>query len=178
MRRLVEENGVYQTVWNMLYHRSVIDGILFEKGKCNEDDFWTYQVLDRITALAMVDAPMYEYLQRGSSIMGVGYNPRRLDGLHARYLRMQFLQKYPDLAAMACQQFAFESMWHLQQVLRLPDKSTRDQCTDKIMQLLRSTPKVPRGKLSGKFVNRLRYRLFLLAPVLTSRALNLLGIGN
>ncbi len=177
MRHLVEENGVYQTVWNMLYHRSVIDGILFEKGKCNEDDFWTYQVFDRITALALVDKPMYEYLQRGSSIMGVGYSPKRLDGLQARHLRMKFLQKYPGLAAKTRQQFAFESMWHLQNALRLPDKATRDQCTAKILALLQATPKVSGREFSGKLTHRIRYRMFVTAPLLTAKLQNLLGIG-
>ena len=46
LRRLVMEDGVYQTVWNKLYRRQVIAGILFEKGKYNEDDFWPYQIFD------------------------------------------------------------------------------------------------------------------------------------
>jgi glycosyltransferase involved in cell wall biosynthesis len=177
LRRLILEDGVYQTVWNKLYRREVMDGILFEKGKCNEDDFWTYQVFDRITALALVDKPLYEYLQRGSSIMGVGYSPKRLDGLQARHLRMKFLQKYPDLAAKTRQQFAFESMWHLQNALRLPDKATRTQCTAKILALLQETPKVSGREFSGSLFKRIRHRLFVTAPLLTAKLHNLLGIG-
>ena len=76
--RLVKEDRVYQTVWNKLYRRSVIDKILFEKGKYNEDDYFTYQVFDRSEKVAILAKPMYNYLQRSGSIMGVGYNPRRL----------------------------------------------------------------------------------------------------
>ena len=177
LRRLVLEDGVYQTVWNMLYRRHVIDGILFEKGKCNEDDFWTYQIFDRITALALVDQPLYYYLQRTGSIMGAGYSPKRLDGLEARHLRMTFLQKYPELAPLARQRLAGECLWHLQNVLRLPDKADRCQCRAKVLTLLRNTPGVSRQEFIGGMGQWLRYRLLRTAPVTTARLQNLLGLG-
>ena len=54
LRALVKEDGIYQTVWNKLYKRDVLEGILFEKGKYNEDDFWTYQVVDRAEKLVAI----------------------------------------------------------------------------------------------------------------------------
>jgi hypothetical protein len=93
LRRLVLEDGIYQTVWNKLYRREVIEDIPFAVGKYHEDEFWTYQVFDKIEKLAIVHDSLYNYLQRDSSIIGVGYNIRRLDGLEARFLRMKHLQK-------------------------------------------------------------------------------------
>ena len=49
----------FVSVWNKLYRREMIDGIPFEKGKYHEDDFWTYQVFDRIEKLALVEKPSF-----------------------------------------------------------------------------------------------------------------------
>lgn len=177
LRRLILEDGVYQTVWNKLYRRAVIDGILFEKGKYNEDDFWTYLVFDRIEKLALVDKPMLNYLQRGGSIMGVGYNPRRLDGLEARVRRMEYLQKYEELGILTCQQIALDYLWHLQCVLRHLKGDERKKATKTILSMKKRTPKVPNKKLTLNAKYRLWYGLFAIAPVLTAKLRNLLKIG-
>ena len=114
LRRLVLEDGVYQTVWNKLYRCEIVNGIDFVVGKCNEDDFWTYKVFDKGKSLATVEAPLYHYLQRSTSIIGVGYNLRWLDGLEARFQRMEYLQKYDELAKLTRQQFILDCIWHLQ----------------------------------------------------------------
>jgi glycosyltransferase involved in cell wall biosynthesis len=177
LRRLVMEDGVYQTVWNKLYRREVLEGILFEKGKCNEDDFWTYQVFDRSQRLALVAQPLLNYLQRGGSIMGTGYSMKRLDGVEARHRRMVYLQKYPSLASLTRQQFALESMWHLQKILRELPKEAQLEAKAFVLQRLKQTPAV-RGKaltLNAKY--RLWYAMFRIAPVLTARLRNTLGVG-
>ena len=115
LHRLIQEDGIFQTVWNKLYRRHVLEGILFEKGKCHEDDFWTYQIFDRMDRLAVVNRPMYHYLQRSGSIMGVGYRLKRLDGLEARYRRMEYLSKYDDLRVLTQQNL----MLHLLNLLIL-----------------------------------------------------------
>lgn len=177
LRRLVLEDGVYQTVWNKLYRREVVDGILFEKGRYNEDDFWTYQVFDRIERLALVDKPMYNYLQRGGSIMGVGYNPRRLDGMEARFRRMEFLQKYEELAAVSSQQAMLDCMWHLQSVLRHLEGKAQEEAKAFIMKKIKSAPKVPQKKLILNTKYRIWYEMFITAPVLTAKLRNWLRIG-
>ena len=177
LRRLILEDGVYQTVWNKLYRREVIDGILFEKGKYNEDDFWTYQIFDRIENLALVERPMYNYLQRGGSIMGVGYNPRRLDGLEARLRRMEYLQKYEDLGALAAQQLMLDYLWHLQSVLRHLKGQEQASARNTILSMKKRTPKVPVKKLTLNAKYRLWYRMFSIAPVLTAKLRNTLRIG-
>lgn len=177
LRRLILEEGVFQTVWNKLYRREVMDGILFEKGKYNEDDFWTYQVFDRTEKLALVDKPMLNYLQRGGSIMGVGYNPKRLDGLEARLRRMEYLQKYDDLGALTCQQLMLDYLWHLQSVLRHLKGAERKNASKTILSMKKRTPKLPKRKLTLNAKYRLWYKLFATAPVLTARLRNMLRIG-
>jgi glycosyltransferase involved in cell wall biosynthesis len=116
--RLVNEDRVYQTVWNKLYRREVIGGILFEKGKYNEDDYFTYQVFDRAEKVAIVAKPMYNYLQRSGSIMGVGFSLKRLDALEAKCQRQEYLKtQAPGLAAIGRRDLFFSCLYMGQQVL-------------------------------------------------------------
>ncbi len=177
LRRLVQENGVYQTVWNKLYRREVIDGIPFEKGKLNEDEFWTYRVFDRIGKQAIVREPLYNYLQRGSSIIGVGYNIRRLDGLEARFLRMEYLQKYEELAALTRQELMGSCMWHYQCAKYLLTGQDRDRALDFIRGIMQKCPPVRLSALTGKRAHKVWYVMFRTLPDFTVWVRKRLGIG-
>lgn len=177
LQHLILEDGVYQTVWNKLYRREVIRDILFPIGKYNEDEFWTYQVLDRISKLATVEAPLYNYLQRNSSIIGVGYNVRRLDCLEARYQRMVYLQKNEELATLIQQQLIFDCMWHLQCVLRYLVDAERKAATEYILHIIKSTPRVPQKKMTTNYKYRIWYVLFRSFPNAIALLRNFLKIG-
>ena len=177
LRRLILEDGIHQTVWNKLYRRQVLEGIFFEKGKCHEDDFWTYQVFDRMDRLAIVDRPMYHYLQRSGSIMGAGYSLKRLDALEARYHRMEYLSKYSEVCDLTCQQLMLEYLWHLQSVLRCLKNPDRKKAVHTILSMKKKTPKLPMSKLSLKTKYCIWYRLFIMMPRLTATVRNLMKIG-
>lgn len=177
LRRLILEDGVYQTVWNKLYRREVLGGIMFEKDKYNEDDFWTYLIFDRINNLASVNKPLYNYLQRRGSIIGSGYSVKRLDGLEARFRRMQYLQKYDELATLSRQQLILDCMWHLQCVLRCLDGEEQKSAKDYILDLIKSTPKVRQSELVLNFKYRFWYAVFVCCPVGVAGFRNLLKIG-
>ena len=178
LRRLVLEDGVYQTVWNKLYRRGVIEDIPFEKGKLNEDEFWTYRVFDRIEKLAVVQKPLYHYLQRGGSIIGTGYNICRLDGLEARFQRMQYLQKYDELAALTRQSLMLDCMWHYQCALRELSAGEKQNAISKIkamMTALRRFGNAEAAVATGK--TRVWLLAFQYAPEVTARVRNILKIG-
>ena len=177
LRRLVQENGVYQTVWNKLYRREVMVGIPFAVGKLNEDEFWTWQVLDRIEKLAIVPDPLYHYLQRGSSIIGVGYNIRRLDGLDARLQRTQYLQKYPELAVLTRQELMGSCMWHYQSAKYHLTGTEQTEALTRIRKVMKSCPGVPWGALTGKLTHRVWYKMFQTAPDLTVWIREKIGIS-
>lgn len=178
LRRLILEDGVHQTVWNKLYRHTVIEGIPFEKGKYNEDDFWTYLIFDRINRLAVVDRPLYCYLQRRGSIMGAGYRLKRLDGLEARFRRMEYLQKYRGLAALSRERFMLDCMYHMQYALTDLEGEDSRTAVDCIKRFMRKIPNTAGDKstLSGKY--RLWVKAFRRAPKLVARVRNLAGIGR
>ncbi len=177
LRRLVLEDGVYQTVWNKLYRRSAIQDIQFAVGKYNEDEFWTYRVFERIEKLAIVSKPMYNYLQRSTSIIGVGYNIRRLDGLEARFQRMRDLQKYDQLAVLTRQNLVLDCMWHYQYTKKYLNGREQAEALEKIRETMGKCPPVPLRQLGGRWTHRIWYVLFRLTPELTTLVREKAGVG-
>lgn len=99
---LISDNKFHQHVWNKLYRSSVVSSVHFEKGKLNEDEFWTYQVFGNAKKVTKINVPMYYYLQRGGSIMGKSYNIKRLDALEAKSLRQKYIEEnFPMLVSHA-----------------------------------------------------------------------------
>lgn len=175
LRKLVLEDGVYQTVWNKLYRRELC--IPFEKGKLNEDEFFTWRVLDNANLIAFVEKPLYNYLQRGGSIIQSDYNIRRLDGVRAKFERMQELQKYESLASLTRQQLALDCMWHLQSVLRCLDGEEKTNAIKEIISILNKTQKVKWKHLELNLKYRVWYVSFRRFPLAIGRLRNYLKIG-
>lgn len=96
---LIAENPFHQHVWNKLYRSSIALSVPFVVGKLNEDEFWTYQVFGQAKRVAKINKTLYFYLQRSGSIMGEGYNIRRLDALEGKANRQNYIEEhFPDLA--------------------------------------------------------------------------------
>lgn len=106
LQLLINDNIFHQHVWNKLYKKSVIGNILFKKNKLNEDEFWTYQVFGACKKIGKINAALYYYYQRETSIMGQSYSLRRLDALEAKWNRQIYMKKkYPDLYKLAITNF-------------------------------------------------------------------------
>lgn len=118
MSELIDNRAVQQVVWNKLYKRELIEGILFEKGKYHEDEFWSYQVFARMNRYAAIDYVGYNYFQRTDSIMGEGYSLRRLDAVKAKTRRQAYLEAHmPELAGKGRVNLLFTCMWHGQMAM-------------------------------------------------------------
>lgn len=102
LKELIEDGKFHQYVWNKIYKSSVINGILFEIGKTNEDEFWTYQIFGNARKIGLVTMPMYYYLQRNTSIMGEKYSLKRVDALEAKLQRQKYInENFPRLKNIA-----------------------------------------------------------------------------
>ena len=110
LRALIDEK-ICQVVWNKLYKRTLIENIEFEKGKCHEDEFWSYQVFAKCKKYVEIDYVGYNYFQRETSIMGEKYSLRRLDAIEAKICRQCFLEEYfPELSLQARVNLLFSCM--------------------------------------------------------------------
>ena len=119
LKELILDQRFHQHVWNKLYHRKCIEGILFAKGKTNEDEFWTYQVFGKAKKIVRIDRVLYNYFQRAGSIMGTAYSLKRLDALEAKALRQQYVaERYPALSTVACLNLFESCLYAAQMSLR------------------------------------------------------------
>lgn len=177
LQALILENGVYQTVWNKLYRRSVIKDIFFEVGRCNEDEFWTYKVIDNAEFMILVNNSMYNYRQRQSSIMGRGYSIKRLDGVLAKFQRIEYLKKYEPLYKLSRQQFVIDCLWNLQSVFIYLSGNEKKYAKEYILNLLRSISRVHLREMTLKRKYQIWILLFQSAPVFTAKLRNKFKIG-
>lgn len=116
---LISESPFKQHVWNKLYKSSVALDIPYAVGKLNEDEFWTYQVFGKAKKVTRINQTMYYYFQRGSSIMGNGYNIRRLDALEGKMNRQAYIEKnFPILTTKAKVDLYGSCMFAYQSVLK------------------------------------------------------------
>ena len=107
---LIAENPFHQHVWNKLYKTQLVNDIPYAVGKLNEDEFWTYQVFGRAQKVSKINKTMYYYFQRSSSIMGEGYNIRRLDALEGKVARQEYIEEYYPELSLCAKLNLYESM--------------------------------------------------------------------
>ena len=80
-------------VWNKLVKREVIGELEFEKGKISEDEFYTYQLIDRTKKCMYIEDVLYNYLQRDDSIIKE-FNIKRLDAIEGMYNRLKYTEEH------------------------------------------------------------------------------------
>ncbi len=68
----------YPVVWNKIYKKEILKGIIFSKGVWYEDMEFNLKVYPRINSIGVVKEPLYNYLQRGNSITYT-YNDKLYD---------------------------------------------------------------------------------------------------
>lgn len=141
LRSIIEDEKIRVTVWNKLYRRNVIGNIIFEFGKCHEDEFWSYQVLGRAEKIAVLGENYYGYRQRENSIMSQKYSVRNLDILEARAKRLKFLEKkYPELVNVARCDFRFTCIRALQLSMMYLKEDVFRECRQKILGYVNTHP--------------------------------------
>ena len=120
LERLINEGLYISSACNKLISASFLkkNELYFEKGKYNEDEFWTYQAVERAEKIVQIEDVGYYYFFREDSIINETYNIRRLDALEARYQRMKYLEKYPEIYGVAKRQLVFNCIYHYQKGLR------------------------------------------------------------
>lgn len=122
------KDGVVQAVaWNKLYKKSLINDMRYKVGKTNEDEFFTYKVVDKTDKIYYNSRPFYNYIQRDSSIMGK-YSLKRLDGVEASYERLNFIkERYPDLYEKEKKTFINLCIYSYQMILKEPNLDKNKQ---------------------------------------------------
>ena len=135
LEQLIQDGQLHQYVWNKLYRRKTIGSISFAKGKTNEDEFWTYQVFGQAKRVVKISDVLYNYYQRPDSIMGAGYNLKRLDALEAKTQRQQYLERcFPELRTDAKISLYFSCVYAGQMALKYIPKQELQTAKERINQ--------------------------------------------
>ncbi len=177
LKRLISENGIYSTVCNKLYKKSLIADIPFPLGKYHEDDFWVWKAFMKSNGLYYCKKPMYNYLQRDNGFTGCKYNIRRLDGVMARYECLLGVRDIPQIKGVANIAFANTLLYNLQAILKHLKGDEKKRARQQIMnykkefKLTKDDYKFTGGK------QKMWLRLFMVMPYTTVSIRNIFGIG-
>lgn len=79
--------------WNKLYKKELFSDLRYPKGKIFEDEFTTYKALYRSKNICLVNLPLYYYLQRNDSIIGVMNGKRNAKVVDGYLQRIEFYNK-------------------------------------------------------------------------------------
>ena len=141
MRAIIEESWLKQPVWYKLYKTALVRDILFPKGKCHEDVFWSYQAVGKAKKVSISDYIGYYYLQRGGSIMGAGYSLKRLDAVEAKVQRCAYIQeRFPALSPLAIKDLWFTCIYQGQLALRARNKAEAEKILTYFENLVETHP--------------------------------------
>ena len=176
MEAIIRETWLKQPACGKLYKAELIREIPFPVGKCHEDVFWSYQAVGRARKVSVFDTPCYFYLQRGGSIMGSGYSPKRLDALEARTERMGYLEmEFPALVEEGKRELWFFCMYLLQMAMKNLDGEALMSTKNRVRKAIKEVRPVSAGNISLK--QRLWLNLSQVSFEGTCRLRNMLGIG-
>lgn len=151
----IDDIKIKTNVWNKVYKRSIVDDLEFPKGRLNEDEFYTFKVLDRAENIIYVHRQCYYYFQRSNSIMGE-YKLNRLDMLDGVWERYELVkQKYPEIEQKAKVTFAFCCLYHYQKLIK--NKSVDiDKVGRKKIKFYRKRVHISKAEVGNMpFINRI-----------------------
>ncbi len=177
MEAVIKETAIKQPVWYKLYKSALIKNIPFPVGKYHEDVFWTYQAVAKAKTVSVFDKLLYNYLQRGGSIMGEEYSLKRLDGIEAAGQRCKFINNnYPNLAEVCQAQFVGMCMYNSQKLL-ISNIENKKQI---VMQLRKQAKNIGNQWRKSKNLStktKMWNRLYCHCPKTVCKVRNLLKIG-
>lgn len=175
---LICEKKLQQIVWNKLYRREVVDGIEFEIGKCNEDEFWSYQVFGCAQKSVLIEYIGYYYFQRADSIMGNSYSMRRLDAVEAKCNRQDYLEKhFPKLANTGRENLFFFCIYHGQLTLKYLNGKTRKEAMCRLKKSIKQHMLHVKDIRGLSFSKSIWYFMVNISFYWTCALRNLLNIG-
>lgn len=85
--------GQYHVVYNKLYKRDFIEGILFSSLRIGEDVEWVHRVCLKMKQCVVVEKVLYFYIQHRSSLTHDHFNPNHLDGIRCYYMCLNQIPK-------------------------------------------------------------------------------------
>ncbi len=172
---------IYNSVWSKLFRRSLVDGVMFPKGRNSEDITYTTKAFCRLDKAVYLDRCLYHYvLDREGSIMNVLRGERMFkDELpfwreHIGLIRTQVSEELGDFAAYHFWRrllFYYIDFWN---AFRAGDMAAREYARRIVKEVrddCKEIGRVYKGVASRG--DRVRMRLFLVSPRLYAAVVGL-----
>lgn len=148
----IDDVGVRTVAWNKVYHKSILTGLLFPKGKLHEDEFFTFRALARAERIVYLHRQCYFYFQRPTGIMGQ-YNLKHIDMLDGVKDRLDFVREYyPRLYRKAKLSLSLCCFFQYQSLLNNKDADIDDTGKKRIKRI-RGSIYVSKADVSGMSIN-------------------------
>lgn len=178
MRGNVQEHFFKQVIWNKMYRKNVIEGILFPEGKLIDDEFWTYKVIGNAKKLMRIDDCLYAYRQQENSIMHTSFSFARLQALEAKVGRLEYISvKFPDLYFEAHKNLWLSCLYLGQLSLKYLPNPERKKALEMIEEIVKKYPLTKEETRLLPVDYRLWGFLTNISLIFTCRVRNTLNIG-
>ena len=109
--------------------------------------------------------------------MGTGYSLKRMDGLEARFRRMEFLQKYDELAVFVKARMMYDCLYHFQAAVRYLEEAEQTIVTDYIVKMMKDLPSILQVGLNLSLKYKMWFSAFRRYPFAIAKLRNKMGIG-
>ena len=127
--------------WGKLYRKGCFKNIRFPVGKIHEDEFVTYQILFKMDAVSVIDAPLYAYYQNENGIMKSPWTAKRLSIMEALEKQIEFFLEngYEEIAKERFHSLIINGKAHQQNILDSENltRHERRKYTNEIKRQLR-----------------------------------------
>ncbi len=162
-----EEYVIYNSVWSKLFHRDLVSGALFPKGRNSEDIMYTTRAFCKVERAVYLDQCFYHYvLDREGSIMNEADNKRMFDDEipfwreHIACIRQMVSPQMADLAG-----------YHFQRRLLFYYIDARNAKNKEAVSRLAAEMKADKAEMDRIYDSgivsrgdRIRRKLFFLSP--------------
>ena len=162
-----EEYVIYNSVWSKLFHRDLVSGALFPKGRNSEDIMYTTRAFCKVERAVYLDQCFYHYvLYREGSIMNEADNKRMFDDEipfwreHIACIRQMVSPQMADLAG-----------YHFQRRLLFYYIDARNAKNKEAVSRLAAEMKADKAEMDRIYDSgivsrgdRMRRKLFFLSP--------------
>lgn len=176
MRDLLGKTSIKEQVWDKLYKKEIVEDVSFIEGKKIDDVFWTYRVIGRAKRISVINQALYFYVQRQSSVMGVGYKSYWVQTLEACQLRCEYIKdNMPDIYNFSIINYLGVCMYHLQKAMQTKQDV---QTIDCILQNIEYIKQQETDFSCVSLKQRLWLKCFINMPGITTTIRNYLNIGT
>ena len=141
MKALITTDGLVQTVWNKLYRSDIAKAVSFPVGQLYEDEFWSWRVFALAKRVVTVEGSYYNYLQRDSGIMGMGFSAKSVSVIGAKTDRQKYIEEHrPGLTDIGRADIAYSCMHMGVQVLKSMGRKEASQSMKYLRGVVKQYP--------------------------------------